>query len=136
MDDVERRLREDARKITAEVDAALGKRIDAALAATVRTAEPQAVRGPSFWWLSALTGAAVAVAAILVLNIRADRVLEPVEPATARTVPQPADEANRLLPLNAESAVLTEPLQEELEHLKSDLQRAREEVEEDLRGSF
>ena len=74
MDELERRLRADAAELRVEVSETLGKRVDAALAAAVRAQEPPRVRRRQFWWVGALSGAATAMAAIFLLNLRADRV--------------------------------------------------------------
>ena len=139
MDELERRLRADAAELRVEVSETFEKRIDAALAAAVRVEEPPRARQRRFWWVSALGGAATAMVAILLLNLRADRVPAPPNPdrqAQTRVVPEAVEQTQNPFVLDTRSAVLTEPLEEELEHLKADFERARDEVAGDLRGSF
>lgn len=137
MDELERRLRADAAELSVEVSEPLGKRIDAALAAAVRVEEPPRVRQRRFGWMSALSGAAAAMVAILLLNLRAERAPAPPNPdAQTRTVPVVVEQTQSPFVLDTRSAVLTDPLEEELEHLKADFERARDEVAGDLRGSF
>ena len=137
MDELERRLRADAAELSVEVSEPLGKRIDAALAAAVRVEQPPRVRQRRFWWMSALSGAAAAMVAILLLNLRAERLPAPPNPdAQTRIVPVVVEQTQSPFALDTRSAVLTEPLEEELEHLKADFERARDEVTGDLRGSF
>ena len=138
MDELERRLRADAADLKIDVSETLSKRIDAALAAAVRPEAASERKPRAFWWASMLTGAAVAMAAIVLLNMRSDRVVAPPPGAQAvtRTVPEAVDQTQNPFALDTRSAVLTEPLEEELEHLKADFERAREEVTDDLRGSF
>jgi hypothetical protein len=139
MDDLERRLREDAKTIRAEVPPELTARI----ASSVRGARalPPARREPRGWplWLGAsLTGAALAAVAIVSLN-RADMDVtgDPLPAETvAGSVPDYIREFERQIPLRARTADLTAPLEEELKNLRSDLERAREDVEQDLDFSF
>ena len=137
MDELERRLRADAADLRVEVSETLTKRIDAALAATVRAPQPARRPQRSFWWISALTGAAVAMAAILLLNVRSERLPAPEKPPEqARIVPATMEQTPNPFLLDTRSAVLTEPLEEELERLKADFERARDEVADDLSGSL
>ena len=139
MDNLERRLKEDAAKIEFDVSEALSVRIDAALR-SVERARPETRTGRSGvppWWLSGLTGAAVALLLIALFN-RSDTLAPdvPDEPPVATVVPEYRDRTQSEFPLRAETAVSTEPLEEELEKLKTDLERARKNLEEDLRRSF
>lgn len=126
MDNLTRRLREDASRIQAEVSPELDARIRASLEAVepVREEIPKPEpRTASMWWWSSLVGATGALAIIVLLNL-GDRTQLPA-PAEIR---EPA-----LVPsLNVQRAVLTAPLEEELENLESDLRRA----EEALRGEI
>lgn len=132
MDRLAQRLREDAERIDVEVSAELERRIDASLRAVtperpVRKVAPRPAHSPVFWWASTLTGAAAAVAVIVVVN-RQPTVEQPaVLPATqvAEALPPPVD-------LNAQAAMLTGPLHEELENLESDLRKAEEKVRRDI----
>ncbi len=137
MDNLTRKLREDAATIDAEISAQLDSRIKASLAAV----EPEAARRRkparrpvSFWLASSLTGMAAALALIAVLNI--DDSSEPA--AVPRTVAgnpaQPLDIP--ALDLDVEAAMLTEPLARELEDLQADLKKAEEVVRGDVRIDF
>ena len=139
MDNLERRLKEDAAKIDIDVPEALSVRIDASLQ-SVERARPQTRTGRSgvpAWWLSGLTGAAVALLLIVLFN-RSDTPTPdlPDEPPVAGVVPEYGGWTQSEFPLRAETAASTEPLEEELEKLKTDLEKAREYLEEDLRRSF
>jgi hypothetical protein len=136
MDDIERRLREDAKAIRAEVPPQLTARI----ASSVRgvRALPPARRefGWPLWLAASLTGAAAAAVAIVSVNWRSMN--EPAPPsaeAVAESVPDYIRDFEQL-PLHAKTADLTAPLEEELKNLRSDLERARENVEQDLDFTF
>jgi hypothetical protein len=136
MDDIERRLREDAEAIRAEVPPQLTARI----ASSVRgvRALPPARRefGWPLWLAASLTGAAAAAVAIVSVNWRSMN--EPAPPsaeAVAESVPDYIRDFEQL-PLHAKTADLTAPLEEELKNLRSDLERARENVEQDLDFTF
>lgn len=140
MDELERRLKDDAEDIRPGISAAFAARLDASLQA----AEPAAAqetrsrgRGISGWWVSGLTGAVGALLVLVVLNRNAPpEVAAPAELPVARTVPETGPQAATGFPLQVESAEFTEPLQDELEKLRSDLEKARQAVETDLRRSF
>lgn len=137
MDDLERRLRKDAKAIRAEVPPELGARI----AASVRGVRPMPPSSREFGWplwlAASLTGAAAATVAIVSLNWGG--VDDPAPPPTeivADAMPDYIREFERQLPLRAKTADLTAPLEEELKNLRSDLKRARENVEQDLDFTF
>ena len=137
MDDLERRLKEDADRIRADVPSDLRSRIDASVRA-VPTKRPRRTEISLPLWLGgSLTGVAAAVLAIALVNWRdsAEPAPEPAD-AVAYSVPRYIDELERELPLRAKTADLTEPLEDELENLRSDLEKARENVERDLRFTF
>jgi hypothetical protein len=134
MDKLERKLREDASRIDAQVSAQLESRIRAALNAI----EPESVRQRkaarrpiSFWLASSLTGITVALAVIAVLNMIDSNEPEPIPRSvvgnTAPTVGLP------VLELEIEAATLTSPLARELEDLQADLKKAEELVRGDVR---
>jgi hypothetical protein len=131
MDNLAKRLHEDAGRIDVEISDELERRIDASLRAiTPEVPEKQAAsppaRPPYFWWASSLTGVAAAVAVIAIANWQPQ--VEPdAPPATlvADALPPPVD-------LKAQAAMLTGPLQEELEKLESDLKKAEEKVKRDI----
>lgn len=126
MDNLTRRLREDASQIRADVSPALDARIRASLEAVepVKQDTPKpAARPVSMWWWSSLVGATGALAAIVVLNMNSQP-----------EVHAPADlEIPVVGPsLNIQRAVLTGPLEQELENLESDLKKAEEALREDI----
>jgi hypothetical protein len=128
MDKLTRRLRADAEKIEVSISDELDRRIDASLQAVtpeVSTSAP-APRPPLFWWASAVTGAAAALAVIAVVNRQV-----PDEPA-ATPAPVAAAEQMPMIDLHAEAAMLTQPLEQELEDLQSDLKKAEEKVRRDI----
>lgn len=135
MDELERQLRADAKRIQAETSVTLRKRIDAAVAAA-GAQQPRKTRPPIRWWSVALIGGAAAMLVVVLLDRPSIDTLTNPPPPTARTVPESPPVQQTDFDLRAQPAVLTEPLEEELEHLKSDLEKAREGVAEDLRGSF
>lgn len=139
MDKLERRLKDDAERIRAEVTPEMQARIDAALRAAkpLRPVPPARQQVATLWWASSLTGLAAAVALIVLLNWnRPDAGPEPLAPVANRTVPDGVVEQPYRFPLNARTADLTEPLEEELEHLQEDLEKARRNMERDLDFTF
>lgn len=131
MDELARRLREDAANIDAEIPADLDRRIAASLAAAEtlpRRAERGRGRGLSLslWWASSLTGIAAAAIIVLVLNLNSGG-YEPVDAPVADTpllLPE--------LDLDVRPAMLTAPLQREFDNLRSDLEKAERAVREAL----
>lgn len=143
MDELDKRLKEDAARIEAAASPELQRRIDASLAAErgLRRVTEERQHAPrSLWWISSLTGLAAALATILVLNWN-----RPVdEPAADRfadvpaATPAPSDD-RVLAPAigwDVRSADLTRPLEEELLNLQSDIEKARRNVESDIGLSF
>ena len=130
MDELARRLREDAAKIDAEIPADLDRRIAAAGDPPERRAERGRGLSLLLWWASSLTGIAAAAAIVLVLNLNSGE-YEPVDAPVADTPP--------LLPeldLDVRPATLTAPLHRELDNLRSDLEKAERAVREELPLSF
>ena len=128
MDKLARQLRADAEKIEVHVSDELDRRIEASLHAVtpeVVTQRP-AARPPLFWWASAITGAAAALAVIAIVNWQV-----PDQPAATPT-PVAAVEQLPTIDLHAEAAMLTQPLEQELENLQSDLKKAEEKVRRDI----
>ena len=129
MDELARRLREDAAKIDAGIPADLDRRIVASLEAAAPLPRRAARgRGPSLslWWASSLTGIAAVAIVVLVLNLNSGG----YEPVAA-----PAADMPPLLPeldLDVRPAMLTAPLQRELDNLRSDLEKAEQAVREEL----
>ena len=129
MDKLAKRLRDDAARIEVNVSDELDRRIDASLlAVTPESAEQRPVapvRPPMFWWASTVTGVAVAIGVIAILNWQA-----PQPPAAE--APLNIVAAVPAIDLKAEAAVLTNPLQEELDKLESDLKKAEEKVRREI----
>lgn len=137
MDELARKLREDAAKIDADVSAQLEARIRASLNAVepdaMRQRKPQR-RPVSFWLASSLTGVAAALAVIAVLNLGDTPEPVAVPQVTASTPAPPL--AVPALDLEVEAAMLTSPLAKELEDLQADLKKAEEIVRGDVRIDF
>jgi len=132
MDELAKRLREDAVQIDATVSPELERRIDASLHAAepVRPAVGRRSRSWTFWLASSLTGAAVAIAVIALLNMRPPQQVQP--PAIVNTVP-PAEAFDvPAVDLKAETAVLTAPLVEELDALESDMKKLEQKVRDEM----
>ena len=128
MDELAKRLREDAARIDAEVSPELDQRISASLAAT-RPARDKArsprVIGLPMWLASSLTGVAATAVVIIAINVGRDP--NPAPDVTAEAPPViPAVE------LEVVPAMLTGPLQEEMDALRSDLEKAEQAVREDI----
>lgn len=134
MDELERRLREDAHEIRAEVPAGLRARIGESL----RSARPMPPARRDFswplWLAASVTGAAAAVVAIVSVNVATEAPEAADSPAYS--VPQYVNQLHLEIPLRATTADLTAPLEEEMKNLRSDLERARENVEKDLEFTF
>jgi hypothetical protein len=133
MDEFEQRLKRDA-------EPELKERIDASIRGTKRI-KPVPDSGPSainLWWASSLTGLAVAVIVIVLINWNRP-VAEPVpvEAVAGRTVPAAIDELQGLTPPRLiKTAEFTTPLEEELAKLQADIERARATVRKDIEFSF
>ena len=149
MDELERRLKEDAEAIDATVPARLEARIAAAVAAAkpAKPAVSPSSAGARFdfrwWWASTLTGAAAVFAVVIVAVVLRSGAPddEPAPPvaATDEAAIRPAIPASAevvAVPLEVRRADFAEPLQTELDALKSDLEKARSAVEDDLRFTF
>ena len=137
MDKLERRLKEDAGLIKAELAPELQERIRASLESTEPAKQPPRTTktpGTSLWWASSLTGLAAAALLIVVLNWNGG--VEPVVEVSDPATPGITWSIQSGFPLNAETAEWTAPLEEELKNLQSDLEKARESVERDLRLGF
>jgi hypothetical protein len=136
MDKLERRLRDDAALIRADVSAELDERIRASLeaAAATRGAGQRPGREARLWfWASALTGLAAALALVVVLNSQ-QQTADPVPTPEVLVALPPAPVT--MPELNARTAVLTAPLEEELDDLEADIEKARDAVRKDLGLEF
>jgi hypothetical protein len=140
MDKLERRLRDDAAMIRADVSAELDERIRASLEAAAETRgagqRPRRPRreSPRLWfWASTLTGLAAALALVVVLNPRQ----QPADTVPTAEILVSVPPAPVTMPaLNARTAVLTAPLEEELDDLEADIEKARDVVRKDLGLEF
>jgi hypothetical protein len=132
MDRLEKRLKDDAELIQAEVSPEMQERLRAALESTRqdRSIRPKRkLPGISLWLASSLTGLAAAVLIIVLVNLNSS--VEPIDSGPKTVVTIPDD-----IHLDARTAEWTAPLEEELKNLQSDLEKARDNVERDLRSSF
>jgi hypothetical protein len=133
MDKLAKRLRDDADQIECAVSDELNDRIDASLQGIQVQAAQKPVaesRPASFWWVSSLTGVAVAATIIVAINLQAP------EPQPGSTEPAASALTVPSIEWNAQSAVLTRPLQQEIEDLQSDLEKAEEAVKQDIERLF
>jgi hypothetical protein len=146
MDELKKRLIEDADEIEAVVSPELHRRIDASLNAARETRSVAggrtAKRSNSLWLISSLTGLTAAALVILVISWN--------QPPESVPQEQVADQQLKVtddslldgwnitggLSLNIESADLTRSLEDELVNLQSDLEKARENVEQDVKFNF
>lgn len=135
MDELERRLREDASRIRAEVTPELQVRIHASLRRE-RPVPPAREPGLPLWLSASVTGALAAVVAIVSVNVANIGDAPEAVDSAPYSVPQYVGDLHRAIPLRAASADLTAPLEEEMRNLRSDLERARENVERDLEFTF
>ena len=133
MDNLAKRLREDAQQIESTISPEFDERIRASL----QGINPESPARPeqtshsfSFWFASSLTGVAAAVAIIALVNLRGP---EPV-PAATGTAPLPLNFP--AIEWNARTAVLTSPLEQEIDDLQSDLKKAEEAVKQDIDRLF
>jgi hypothetical protein len=132
MDNLAKQLKADAAAIDVQVSDELDRRIGASLQGITPekpTTPTGQSRPPLFWWASSLTGIAVALAVIAIVNLQSqvgEDVVEAPEmsPVTVATTP--------IIKWNAESAMLTQPLQRELEDLQSDIKKAEEKVKQEI----
>jgi hypothetical protein len=137
MDDLERRLREDAEAIRVEVPPRLTARIVSSVRGVRGLPPARREFGWPLWLAASLTGAVAAGVAIVSVNRGSMDIPEPpAAEAVVDSVPDYILEFDRQLPLRAKTADLTAPLEEELKNLRSDLERARENVEQDLDFTF
>lgn len=136
MDRLDKRLKDDAGLIRADISPEMQERIRASISSTYpvdQELQRPETRGVSLWLSSSLTGLAAAALVIVLVNWKTT--VEPLE----ETSPTPSQTILSIptgFPLSAETAELTIPLEEELRNLQSDLEKARENVERDLKMSF
>lgn len=132
MDKLERKLKQDAAAIDAEMPAPLRARIDANLAPVSR----QVPAGDRRWqrpWLGLAAVAGIATLAFILLP----QVREPAEPdAGFATTPVYTNEQASPLALRVQPVELTEPLEQELLSLRADLENVRNTIEQELRTTL
>ena len=137
MDELARRLREDAARINVDISPELEDRIRASLENVSPEAAPRPEpprRPPSMWLFSSLTGVAMAAIVIVVINLASPDADDASKPPAAAGASNGATQAvpPETLDLRARAAILTDPLEEELANLESDLRKAEEAVRNDL----
>ena len=137
MDEFDKRLKEDAAAIRADVSPQLKSRIDASLRGVepIRPIADSRSSSAGLWWASSLTGLAAAILVIVLVNLNTPDPL-PVEPVVESTVPDVIETPILAPILDVRTAEFTSPLEEELVKLQADIEKARETVREDLEFSF
>jgi hypothetical protein len=139
MDEFEKRLKQDAAAIDAEISPLMKRRLDASLRACepVRPAAVRRQASTRLWWASSLTGLAAAIAVIGFLNWNSPGPeVAPAEPVASSTVPDLVEPLVVPPGLDVRTADFTSPLETELENLRSDMEKARETVRKDLDFTF
>lgn len=142
MDEFEKRLKQDAQDISADIPVQLTSRIEASLLAAERIEPARQKRSDSnnLWWASSLTGLAAAAAVIVLLNWNRPEPQPVLPEQTAFQVVPDAQEYLRQiqgrLPLRAETADFTHGLEDELQKLQADFEKARENVNRDIDFTF
>lgn len=141
MDEFEKRLKQDADAVQADIPPELRSRIDASLRGVeqVRPVSPAHRSQTRLWWASSLTGLAATIAVIILVNWnRPDPEPIPTDTIVHQTVPQPSLPDLMANPPNLDirTAGFTSPLEEELLKLQADFEKARETVREDVDFTF
>ena len=133
MDNLAKRLREDA----AQIECAVSEQLDDRIRASLENIQPQQpaqperkARPPGFWWASSLTGVAAAIALIAIVNLQSPT------PGTPTTEPVSQPLVIPSIQWQAETAVLVSPLEQEYENLQSDLEKAEEALRQDIERLF
>lgn len=128
MDNLAKRLREDAQQIEVQISPQLENRIAASLqsAAQDKVTPTRNRQSASFWWASSLTGVAATLAIVAIVNLWEPElevgITEP--PQQAFSVPQ--------FDWKPKTAMLTETLEQELVDIQSDLKKAEQTVRDDI----
>jgi hypothetical protein len=133
MDNLAKRLREDAARIECAVSGQLDDRIRASLEniAPQEPVRPERKPRPlTFWWASSLTGVAAAVGLIAIVNLQGSNPGIPTTEPVTQPLVIPSIE------WQAETAVLVSPLEQEYENLQSDFEKAEEAVRQDIERLF
>ncbi len=133
MDNLAKRLREDAQQIESTISPELDERIRASMHGMTpeRPAKSKlSSHSMSLWFASSLTGVAAAIAIIAIVNLQGP------EPGPANTSTTPLPLYLPAIEWNAKAAVLTSPLEQEIDDLQSDLKKAEEAVKQDIDRLF
>lgn len=142
MDEFEKRLKQDAADIKAEVSPQLQARIAAAVHSAGRDVQrnPRSASVSNIWWASSLTGLAAAVIVIVLMNLNQTGVEQQTPPTTvATTVPDHREylaELQENLPLRTETVEFSQGLDEEWQRLQADLAKARQSISRDVEFTF
>ncbi|MGY8793805.1 MAG: hypothetical protein ACKVJN_01570, partial [Woeseiales bacterium] len=119
MDDFEKRLKQDANAVNADISSDLRSRIDASLRGVeqIRSETSTENSQTNLWWVSSLTGLAAAIAIIVMLNLnQAESISTPGEDSLVSrpTVPETPDYSPLFPPiLDVQAADFASPLEEE-----------------------
>lgn len=138
MNELEKRLKQDANAIDADVSTAWRARMEASLRATERlpAVSPRKRAVHRLWLASSLTGLASAIGVIAVMNWQQTQLPSPADSEAMTTVPRATSATSAMAFLDIRTADFTGPLEEELEHLQSDLEKARLNMQRDLDIAF
>jgi len=129
MDNLAKRLREDADLIEVAVSPELDERIYASLQGARQEASQSVAttrRPASFWWASSFTGVAAALVLVAIVNMQGSG------PEIAVTEPPVQQFSIPRFNWKPKTAMLTESLEQELEDIQSDLKKAEQAVKEDF----
>ena len=128
MDELAKRLKQDAENIDVSVSPELDQRIRASLEGiTPEKGRRRRERAhpAGFWWASSLTGVAAAAAVIVIVNVQHEK------PAPAST-PASIAAAVPVIDWKTETATLTGQLEQELAALQSDIRKAEDKVKQEI----
>jgi hypothetical protein len=129
MDNLAKRLHDDAEQIEVAVSPELDGRIAASLQGVQQEAGKSVAAGrrpASFWWASSITGVAAALAFVAIVNLTGS------EPEIAVTEPPVQQFSIPQFNWKPKTAMLTQTLEQELEDIQSDLKKAEQAVKEDF----
>lgn len=128
MDNLAKRLRDDADQIEVEISAQLESRIEASLQGVNQDAVAPATsrKVASNWWASGLTGVAATLAVVAIVNLSGP------EPEIAITEPAPQAFSVPQFDWKPKTAMLTETFEQELIDIQSDLKKAEQTVRDDI----
>ena len=144
MGDFEKRLKQDAMQIDAAVSPEFADRIDASLRSVGRDIPIVEQRPPSnrLWWASSLTGLAMALAVVAVVNWNSEMAEAPPQiqvDGGSETVPDHREYLRQLqeqMVPQPGSVKFANSLEEELNNLQADFEKVRENVARDIDFTF